>query len=101
MYVVAIDLDIEKTDYKAFSVKADAEERSYSAWLYETDGKAITTDSGDVYVNTARLYEVDAADPIEAIDLVKARKGHVMKDTANPFPDLKINLQNLRFGSKE
>ena len=66
-----------------------------------TAGGAITTDGGDVYVNAARLYEVDATDPKEAVDLVKARKGHLIRDTENPFPDLRINLDSLRIISDE
>ncbi len=96
MYVVAIDLDIDRTDYKAFSVQDDAEQRYYRAWIHDSDEIPIKTDSGDVYVSAARLYVVDSNDARTAIELVKAEKGNCIKDTENPFPDLKIDLDSIQ-----
>jgi hypothetical protein len=92
-FVVAIDLDTEKTDYKVFEKYEDALKRFNAAWVRSFDGKPVTsrTSGEEAWIEAARLYRADAQSPEGAKEIVENGKGELLEDSERLF-DIEIDI---------
>lgn len=86
-FVVAAELDTDKTDYKVFDKHADAERRFMILKVAALDDAPVGKGKS-VHVMAARLYRVDAADVRATKDAVVEGKGTLLQDSADPWFDL-------------
>lgn len=94
-YMVAIDLDIDRTDVKFFESKADAEKRYWKAYVAAYDGKRLQSKSGEAMcVLSCRLYEINAHDVQQARQLADAGEAKLLMDS-NDELDIEIDFGDL------
>ena len=91
-FVVAIDLDTDKTDYKVFEKYENAEKRFYTAWVYSLDGRAIKSRSGEVVsIEAVRLYRANAQSVETAKETVENGRGELLEDSENSI-DIDLDI---------
>lgn len=91
-FVVAIDLDIDTTDYKVFEQYKDAKDRYYAAYGRVLNGRSTITKTGEkVLIEAARLYKAEATTPLGARELVEKGEGELLEDTEAPI-DLDLDI---------
>lgn len=67
-YVVKIQFDGRKPDYKVFQNSMDARQRHMTAFQYERSELLFTLEDGTKFIVTAcHSYKVDTSDPREAV----------------------------------
>ena len=91
-YAVVLDVITskeEKQDYKHFESLETAKKQYYEAWVLLSDERP---NKQGIYVERARLIEINTTNSRKAIDRVKQGQGKVIEDTDSPFPDIVIDV---------